>query len=204
MQHLMFARKPLTLAALLLAGSVLLTTHATAQITLPSGNAPFLDLFGDGVQIYNSAADTAHPGAFVWSFIAPQANLYTDASETTLFGTHFAGPTWHDNADGSEVVGMRIGSKPSSHPNSIPELLLSAKSHAGTGMFQKTTFIQRLDTVGGNASSTLPTGLGQRFDSPYTALYRFSQAVPEPGVTTMVIGVLLFGGTLGLFRHRKR
>jgi Protein of unknown function (DUF3455) len=174
MQHPLFIPRTV-LALALLAGTVLAAPHATAQITLPQGNAPFLTLFGDGVQIYHSAADPTTPGAFVWNLVAPQANLYTNASETRLVGTHFAGPTWMSKADGSSVVGVRIGSQASATPNSIPQLLLKAQSHSKAGRFAEVTYIQRLITVGGLASSTPPTGLGQEFRSPYTATYRFAR-----------------------------
>jgi len=92
-------RAQTTLFSTLLLFSALLGT-ANAQVTLPAGNSVFLNTFGDGVQIYNSGSDGA--GGFQWNFIAPQANLFTNSSETTLFGTHFAGPTWQDNADGKQ------------------------------------------------------------------------------------------------------
>jgi hypothetical protein len=201
MQHPLFIPRTV-LALALLAGTVLAAPHATAQITLPQGNAPFLTLFGDGVQIYDSAANPNTPGTFIWNFTAPQANLFTDASETTLFGTHFAGPTWMSNADGSSVVGARIGSQASATPNSIPQLLLKAQSHSGTGIFAEVTYIQRLNTVGGLAPSTPPTGFDQEFRSPYTATYRFAQAVPEPGALPMVVSTLLGGVSLLWLRRR--
>src|SRR5690348_3385282 len=123
-----------TICGLLVIFSGLLGT-AQAQVALPAGNTVFLTTFGDGVQIYNSASDGA--GGFQWTFIAPQANLFTNATETTLIGTHFTGPTWRYNADGSSVVGLRIASGASPNPNSIPELLLIAQSHGGTGLFEK-------------------------------------------------------------------
>src|SRR5256885_69660 len=90
---------------------------AGAQVILPAGSHVFLTTFGDGVQIYDSASNGA--GGFQWVFTAPQANLFTDSTETTLLGTHFAGPTWQYNVDGSTVVGMRVSSNPSPNPNSI-------------------------------------------------------------------------------------
>jgi hypothetical protein len=104
---------------------------------------------------------------------------------------------------GSEVVGLRIGSQPSPNPNSIPELLLSAKLHFGVGTFDGVTFIQRLDTFGGLAPTTLPTGLGQEFRSHYTANYRFSNATPEPGPVGFLVGVGISGAAF-LVRHKRR
>ncbi len=183
-----------------LGGMLFMTAGASAQITPRPGNAPFLSLFADGVQIYDSASDPNNPGAFVWQFTAPQADLFTDASETTHFATHFAGPTWKADADGSEVVGMLVAGEPSPHPDSIPQLLLSAKSHSGAGIFEDVTYIQRLDTVGGLAPSTLPTGLGEEFRSPYTATYRFFDAVPEPGTVALWLSAF----AVGILLHRRK
>jgi hypothetical protein len=194
-------------AVTLLAGTVLATAPASAQITPPEGNVAFLSLFADGVQIYDSAPDLNNPGAFVWKFTAPSADLFTDASETTHVATHFAGPTWQADADGSAVVGMLSKSQPSPNPDSIPELLLSAKPHSGVGIFDDVTFIQRLDTVGGLAPAAAPTGDGQEFQSPYTATYRFYQAVPEPGMTALFAGAALSGAALSgaaLLMRRRR
>lgn len=191
------------LAVMLLAGTVLAAPHASAQIALPSGNAPFLSLFGDGVQIYDSVEDVNHPGTFVWKLTAPQANLFTDSAETTLVATHFGGPTWMSVADGSAVTGAVIGMASSSHPDSILQLLLRANSHTGAGLFDDVSYIQRLDTVGGLAPSLLPTGLGQEFRSPYTATYRFAEAVPEPGSLTILIGAGVSLVGLALRRRRR-
>ncbi len=194
---------PLILAAM---GSVLLIPagQARAQIAPPPGNLLSLSVFGDGFQDYQSASDPSNAGAFVWNFIAPDARLFTDATETTQVGTHFAGPTWMSDADGSSVVGLRIASQTSPNPNSIPQLLLSAASHSGTGIFSDVTYIQRLNTVGGIAPAAPPTALGQTSDVPYTATYRFftSAAVPEPGNIAFLTALGLCSA--GMFARRLK
>ena len=184
----------------LLIYSALLGT-AKAQVVLPGGNSIFLNTFSDGVQIYNSASNGA--GGFQWNFTAPQADLFTDATETTLLGTHFAGPTWQYNADGSSVVGRRIASGPSPNPNSIPELELIAKSHGGTGLFSTVSYILRLNTVGGLAPSLAPSALGQSANVHYTATYAFARAVPEPGGLAL-FGCMTVSGAVFLIRRRTR
>lgn len=188
---------------LLIALTLMVSGSVKAQLAPPANNAPFLNLFADGVQIYQSRADANNPGAFVWQFTAPQADLFTDATKNIHFGTHYAGPIWKADADGSAVVGSVLVRVPSLHPNSIPELLLTASAHSGTGVFEPVTFIQRLDTIGGIAPSTLPTGLGEEFRAPYTATYRFFQAVPEPSTVAFCLS-LVAAGCLTYRRKRAR
>jgi hypothetical protein len=57
--------------------------------------------------------------------------------------------------------------------NSIPWLLLSAASNEGPGIFADTTFIHRVNTVGGKAPSTDGTFVGQVARVPYNADYFF-------------------------------
>ena len=139
---------------------------ACAQIGFPGGNAPFLTTFGDGVQIYKSGSNGL--GGFQWNFFAPSANLFSDSTETLLVGTHFVGPSWQYAADGSTVVGAKIGQLASPNPNSIPQLLLVAKSHSGSGLFDNVSYIQRLNTFDGLAPSMVPTALNQEADVHYT------------------------------------
>jgi hypothetical protein len=172
-----------------------------AQIALPTGNTPFLTTFGDGVQIYKSGSDGG--SGFQWNFFAPSANLFTDSTETVLIATHDAGPTWHFLADGSAVVGTKIGQLASPNPDSIPQLLLQATLHSGNGLFNKVSYIQRLDTFGGLAPSIAPTGLNQEADVHYTASYVFATATPEPGPLALLAGagISLFGFALRRLRR---
>ena len=83
-----------------------------------------------------------------------------------------AGPTW-EAENGSKVVGKKIAAVASPDPNSIPWLLLQGVAHDWHGMFSEVTYIQRLDTVGGNAPSDAPTAAGLIVPVPYTATYVF-------------------------------
>ena len=187
-------------SALLILGAGM--TRAHAQIELPLGNAPFLTAFGDGVQIYKSGANGG--GGYQWNFVAPSANLFTDATETVLLGTHYVGPTWQLQADGSAVVGMKIAQAASPNPNSIPELLLKAISHSGIGLFDDVTYVERLNTLGGIAPATAPTGLNQEADVHYTATYVFAATTPEPGpVALLAGGAVVLLGVAWRRRHRS-
>lgn len=130
-----------------------------------------------GVQTYMCSSNSA--GAFVWTFVAPQANLFNDDGK--LIGTHFIGPTWQGN-DGSSVVGKKVIGY-SADASAVPWLLLTAVSHgAEAGRFDDVSSIQRLSTVGGNA----PAGgcdqahAGAIAQIPYSAEYVFYR-VKESG-----------------------
>jgi len=132
-------------------------------IQAPVGNKVHFHAFAEGVQIYtwNGAS---------WVFQAPEALLFD--GEGGLVAIHFAGPTWQSNS-GSQVVGAVTNSVPSPNPNSIPMLLLTAKRTEGPGIFAPTTYVQRINTVGGLAPSRPGTLVGEKARVPYTAEYVF-------------------------------
>ncbi len=140
-----------------------------SEIAAPEGQKVALVALGRGTQNYVCQANTAKTG-FEWAFKAPEANLF-DSSNTKI-ASHYSGPTW-EAPDGSKVVGevkARVAS-----PNTIPWLLLNAKSTAGTGLFGKTTWVQRLSTTGGSAPSTgcdIST-VGSEASMAYSSLYVF-------------------------------
>jgi hypothetical protein len=143
-----------------------------SEIAAPEGQKVTLTALGRGTQNYACQANAAKTG-FEWAFKAPEANLF-DANDTKI-ASHYGGPTW-EAPDGSKVVGevkARVAS-----PNTIPWLLLNAKSTAGTGLFGKTTFIQRLSTTGGLAPSTGcdASTVGSEARMTYTALYVFFES----------------------------
>lgn len=121
---------------------------------------------GVGVQIYMCT------GLGAWTFVAPQANLLTDAGK--LVGTHFIGPTWQANDGSSVVAGFPIGVPVNSA--AIQWLLLTAVAHNGvSGLFSDVTQVQRLSTVGGLAPSSGcdAAHVGAIAQVPYSATYAF-------------------------------
>lgn len=106
-----------------------------------------------------------------WLFIGPEAELFADAGGNGKVGIHYAGPTWLSNS-GSGVVGI-VADRCTPDVTAIPWLLLSAVSSRGPGIFEGTTHIQRLNTVGGLMPSTLGTTYGEKVRVPYTAEYVF-------------------------------
>ena len=145
-----------------------------AELKVADGNDEFLRVLGRGVQIYTCKAKAENSG-FEWVFKAPEAVLLNNANAQV--GTHYTGPTWEGN-DKSKVVGERVSSVNSTDANAIPWLLLKAKSAEGTGLFSKTTFIQRLETTGGKAPGTGCDGTKLESESRvnYTAIYTYFKA----------------------------
>lgn len=136
------------------------------QLAAPAGSTLVLRAFGVGVQIY-------HWNGTTWGAPTPSATLYADAQLQGIVATHFAGPTWQSNSGGT-VVGS-VANRCTPDAASIAWLSLTGVAN-GAGVFQKVTFIQRLNTVGGIAPSVDGTVIGQEADVPYTADYLFYQA----------------------------
>jgi FtsP/CotA-like multicopper oxidase with cupredoxin domain len=125
-----------------------------------------------GVQVYQCQPGKNDPTLFEWSFKQPEADLSTQAGKS--IGKHYAGPTWEAH-DGSKVIGELVARSDSPKSDSIPWLLLRAKTTSGAGLFSGVTFIQRLDTAGGSAPAggCRPDQTGQQLRVPYTADYVF-------------------------------
>jgi hypothetical protein len=127
----------------------------------------------------------------------PEATLFGDQREQLI--THFFSPnpfefstvpfanglvraTWQDSRDSSAVWGRITGSA-TVDSNAIAWLLAQTagvqKGPTGGGTLAVTTFIQRLNTVGGLAPATgcdIPTDAGHKAFVPYTADYFFYRA----------------------------
>jgi len=137
------------------------------SLRVQEGNRLSLHAYARGVQVYqwNGAS---------WAFVEPQATLYADPWGIVRIGTHYAGPTWRSLV-GSTVVGT-VQKRCSPTPDAIPWLLLGAVSSTGPGVFDGTTFVQRVNTTGGVAPSTPGSAVGAEARVPYTAEYFFYRA----------------------------
>jgi hypothetical protein len=139
----------------------------------PPGTAVFLfEYKAQGVQIYACEATPDAPSTFTWTFKAPEADLRNARGE--VVATHFAGPTWQGNDD-STVVAAVLARADAPGKKAIPWLLLEAKSHTGSGAFSTVTYIQRLDTKGGNAPAKGCDAAHANAEArvPYEAVYAF-------------------------------
>jgi hypothetical protein len=142
-------------------------TGVPDQIQPGDGNKVFLIGHGVGVQIYTCNGS-------VWSSAVPRADLFDDNGKLII--KHFAGPSWQA-ADGSKAVGTVVD-KVIVDETAIPWVLLSAKTTPGADgdRLVDTSFIQRLDTVGGlqpPAADCNAATAGTVVESPYTAEYVF-------------------------------
>ena len=141
------------------------------KLRVPAGNKLALELHATGVQVYACQANKDDATKFEWAFKAPEAQL---TENDKAAGKHYAGPTW-ESTDGSKVVGKLEQKLDAPGAADIPWLLLSAKSHEGSGRFEKVSFIQRVDTKGGKAPAEGADAahVGQEQRVKYEATYLF-------------------------------
>ena len=158
-----------------------------ASLQVPTGNRPFLLAHAIGTQNYICLPRTSGMG-LTWTFTGPQATLFDDEVEQVL--THFLSPnpaesgvaraTWQHSRDTSTVWALAIASSTDPDfvaPDAIPWLLLrvvgAAAGPTGGDKMSATTFIQRVNTVGGTAPAGDCPALGARTLIPYGADYVF-------------------------------
>ena len=148
-----------------------------ASLAVAEGNKVSFHAYAEGVQIYIATVSPANPAQFVWTFTAPEAVLFDDDGNVVGLHYAFAGPTrpaW-ESESGSRVVAARTVPPVTVNTNAIPWLILSAvpDNTIGPGIFERTTYIQRVNTTGGLAPTSAPTHLGQEARVAYTADYFF-------------------------------
>ena len=160
-----------------IASAQALVTYRTAPPEVPAilevgeGFEVSYHTYAEGFQVY--VCRETSPGVYEWVFKAPIATLYSDAGFNGIVGTHYAGPTWESNS-GSKVVAARLEGV-TVDPTAIQWLKLGAVTSQGPGIFDGTSHIQRVNTVGGKAPATGANAetVGQEIQVPYTAEYYF-------------------------------
>lgn len=119
-----------------------------------------------GVQTYTCVVPAgATTGAYTGRSV-PEARL-AGAGGTIH---HFGGPSWQSDRDGSLVTATVTAT--SARAGTIPELLLTVASHAGSGLLDRADAISRLATSGGVAP-TGPCAAGETVGVRYGAVYVF-------------------------------
>ena len=186
--------KKTTILACLLAASVGSAAHADqvtppavpGNIEVPEGNKAFRMWHATGTQNYICLVAGA-----AWTFIGPQATLFDDDSDQAL--THYLSPnpiesgvaraTWHHSKDSSTVWALaeQTSTDPAFvAPGAIAWLRLrivgAQAGPAGGEKLMQTTYIQRVNTVGGSAPSPTCSQVGARAFVPYETDYVFYRA----------------------------
>jgi hypothetical protein len=144
------------------------TPDVPQDIDVPEGHKVHFHGFALGAQVYTW-------DGVKWGPAVPDATLFDQ--DGNVVATHFAGPTWRSNS-GSEVVGELPPLAIIVDRDSIPWLRLTAdkeRTH-GPGIFANTTFIHRINTIGGKAPEENGTFIGQVAAVPYSADYFFYRA----------------------------
>ena len=162
-----------------------------ASLEVPAPNEAFLLGRGVGTQNYVCQLSSSL-GRVAWTLFTPQATLFSDQGDQLT--THFFSPnpveggivrvTWQDSRDTSTVWARVIASvadPTASGAIAWLKLQMVGKKVGPTGgdTLSRTTFIQRLNTVGGSAPATgcdIPTDIGRKAFVPYTADYFFYKA----------------------------
>jgi hypothetical protein len=140
------------------------------SIQAPAGEEVVLLAHATGSQIYTCQA--AADGKFSWTLKGPEAELHDRKDK--VIGQHSAGPTWKLK-DGSEVTGKAAAHVDSLDSGSVPWLLVKVVSHAGNGLLNNVTTIQRVRTHGGQppAEGCDAAHRDAETKSSYTADYYF-------------------------------
>jgi hypothetical protein len=158
--------------ASLVAGVMLATSASNARadsIVPPDAQTQF-SARASGVQIYACEYDAHH--ALGWVFKQPSATLFDEHGLAII--EHSAGPSW-EARDGSRIQGSVIAQTASDTPDSVPQLLLRARSTAAQGLLSTVRYVQRVQTVGGLKPSAPCTVEHASGSSPYIATYVFYQ-----------------------------
>jgi hypothetical protein len=151
-----------------------------AGLQVPAGNEAFLEGYAIGTQDY-----ICLPSG--WTFFGRQATSFNEHDEQII--THFLSPnpfengtprvTWQDSEDTSKIWGLTTASVVV-EPDAIPWLLLEVvgaqDGPTGGDELSETTFVQRLNTVGGVTPSTAST-VSMMALVPYSAEYFFYKAI---------------------------
>ena len=137
------------------------------RLQVQAGNRVAFHVYALGVQIYRWDGTS-------WVFVAPSARLFADAEYHGEVGIHYAGPTWESNNGGKVVASRLEGCTPD--PTAIPWLLLQKVWTEGPGIFDRVTYIQRVNTSGGLAPTDPGHFVGEQVEVPYAAQYYFYRA----------------------------
>ena len=147
------------------------------SIRVPAGNVVVLETTGVGVLNYECSANVAATGQRGWSLVSPKADLIDRTGKTV--GTYSGPPATWTHMDGSTVVGTQVAIAPVVGSNNIAIQLSKGTPGSRAGAMQNITYIQRINTKGGQDLSKAcgPADIGDKLTLPYQADYIFWKAV---------------------------
>jgi hypothetical protein len=154
---------------------------ALAAVTEPAGVArnlragadeePAFMLSANGANVFQCNARIGEPGAYAWSFVAPDATLLEG---TRAAGSHRAPGQFESDSDRSSVSGVLQATQPGGRDN-LPWARMRAVPAGDSGMFAGVTTIQRVNTSGGvaPADGCAAASVGNEARVNFTADYYF-------------------------------
>ena len=147
------------------------------SIRVPAGNVVALETTGVGVLNYECRPNVAASGQMGWTLVSPKADLIDRTGKTI---GNYSGPpaTWTHN-DGSTVIGTQMAIAPTTGGNNIALQLSKGAPGMNAGAMQNVTYIQRINTKGGQDLSKAcgPSDVGDKLTLPYQADYVFWKAM---------------------------
>jgi hypothetical protein len=166
-----------------IASAQLIKPSVPAKLQVKDSEALLIVAPATGVQIYTCKANDSKK--YEWKFKAPQADLFNVSGRGRVkVIRHFAGPSWEYLADKSKIRAKVVERVASDDPNAIPWLLLEVTTREGNGVLSNVTSIQRLNTSGGKAPTTVcdATKAGKEVAVPYEADYYFYGSTTVQGL----------------------
>ena len=149
----------------------------TESIRVPAGHVVALETTGVGVLNYECRANVAASGQVGWALVTPKADLIDRTGKTV--GTYGGPPATWTHMDGSTVVGTQLAIAPVLGSNNIALQLSKGNPGTTAGALQGVTYVQRINTKGGQDLSKACTSadIGDKLTLPYQADYIFWKAM---------------------------
>ena len=146
-------------------------------IRVPAGNQVVLETTGVGVLNYECRANVAATGTIGWALASPKADLIDRTGKTV--GSYGGPPATWTHIDGSTVVGTQVALSPVVGSNNIALQLSKGTPGLNAGVLQNISYIQRINTKGGQDISKPCTqaDIGDKLTLPYQADYIFWKAM---------------------------
>jgi hypothetical protein len=126
-----------------------------SRIRVPDGHEPAQKLLAKGVQIFRCERVG---NAYEWRFRQPEAELFDAQGQPQ--GRHGASFSF-EHRDGSRLLGEVVAHDRADSPDTLPWLLLSAKSF-GSGALAGVSYVQRVNTRAGMPPAGCSAGQANR------------------------------------------